>query len=278
MPINGQFQDLTTLPASDINTLLSRGYGNRIINGAFVINQRAYASGTNLAAGVYGFDRWKSAFTNTALTFTAGVQDTTVTISTSGVIQQIIERENVPAGTYTLSWSGTATGRVYNAGASAPAYAASPIIVSLNGLANVVVEFTAVGGTRTCGQVQLEGGDVFSPFQYRHRGEELALCQRYYQRYTNTAGDQAFMSGVFFVFNAPLGPLLFPVMRTAPTITFAGSYDLVSGGLVAGPSSLTAINITTFSAQVSAAGVSGTQGQGMIIRQDTGFYDMNSEL
>jgi hypothetical protein len=180
MPTNGQFTDLSTLPASDINTLLSRGYSNRIINGAFVINQRNYASGTNLASGVYGLDRWRSGFTNTALTFTAGVQSTLVTISTSGVLQQIVERENMPAGTYTLSWTGTATGRVYNVGATPPAYAASPIIVTLNGSANVVVEFTAAGGTRTLGTVQLEAGNVFSPFEYRHRGQEVALCQRYY--------------------------------------------------------------------------------------------------
>lgn len=162
--------------------MLLKGGKNRIINGNFEINQRGYTSGTNLASGAYGFDRWKSGFTNTALTFTDGVQATTVTISSSGVLQQIVERENVPADTYTLSWTGTATGRVYNSGATPPAYAASPITVSLNGLADVVVEFTASGGTRTLGLVQLERGAVPSPFEYRHRGEELALCQRYYEK------------------------------------------------------------------------------------------------
>jgi hypothetical protein len=180
MPTNGQFAVGELVTASDANTLFVRGYRNRIINGAFVINQRNYASGTNLASGSYGFDRWKSGFTNTALTFTAGSQSTTVTISTSGVLQQIVERENMPAGTYVLSWSGTATGRVYNSGATPPSYAASPITVTLDGLANVVVEFTASGSTKTLGTVQLEGGTVFSPFEYRLRGEELALCYRYY--------------------------------------------------------------------------------------------------
>lgn len=240
MPINGQFQDLTTLPASDINTLLSRGYGNRIINGAFVINQRAYASGTNLAAGVYGFDRWKSAFTNTALTFTAGVQDTTVTISTSGVIQQIIERENVPAGTYTLSWSGTATGRVYNAGASPPAYAASPIIVSLNGLANVVVEFTAVGGTRTLGQVQLEAGTVFSPFEFRQRGLELILCQRYFVK--DSGSSQGPMSNLFGG-SFPTSTTLPVVMRVQPTVTQNGTTTIYTAG---GGISSQSVAITAF--------------------------------
>jgi hypothetical protein len=180
MPTSGQFVVGELVTASDANSLFVRGYQNRIINGAFVINQRAYTSGTNLASGSYGFDRWKSGYTNTALTVTAGSQSTTVTISTSGVLQQIVERENTPAGTYVLSWSGTATGRVYNSGGTPPAYAASPVTVTLDGSANVVVEFTASGATKTLGTVQLEGGTVFSPFEYRQRGDELMLCYRYY--------------------------------------------------------------------------------------------------
>lgn len=187
MPTSGQFAVGELVTASDANTLFTRGYRNRIINGAFVINQRNYASGTNLASGIYGFDRWKSGFTNTSLTFTAGNQATTVTISASGVLQQIVERENMPANTYTLSWSGTATGRIYNSGATAPSYAASPITVTLDGSANVVVEFTASGSTKTLGTVQLEAGTVYSPFEYRHRGEELTLCQRYFEKSYNLA-------------------------------------------------------------------------------------------
>jgi len=221
MPTNGQFQDLTTLPASDINTLLTRGYSNRIINGAFVINQRGYTSGTNLAVGAYGFDRWKSGAANTSLTFTAGSQSTTVTLNQDRIIQQIVERENMPAGTYTLSWTGDATGRVYNVGGTAPAYAASPIIVSLDGLANVVVEFTATGAPRTLALVQLEGGNVFSPFEYRHRQQELALCQRYYYRFTATNGAGLFAwAGVGFAYASGGAEFLMylpAIMRTAPT-------------------------------------------------------------
>ena len=188
MPTNGQFAVGELVTASDANTLFTRGYRNRIINGAFVINQRGYTSTTNLASGSYGFDRWKSGYTNTALTFTAGSQSTTVTISASGVLQQIIERENMPANTYTLSWTGTATGRVYNSGATPPAYAAGPITVSLDGSANVVVEFTASGSTKTLGLVQLEAGTVYSPFEYRFRNDELLLCQRYFIRFPGQTG------------------------------------------------------------------------------------------
>jgi hypothetical protein len=217
MPTNGQFAVGELVTSSDANSLFVRGYQNRIINGAFVINQRGYTSGTNLASGSYGFDRWKSGFTNTALTFTAGSQSTTVTISSSGVLQQIIERENMPAGTYILSFSGTATGRVYNSGGTPPAYAASPITVSLDGSANVVVEFTASGGTKTLGTVQLEAGTVFSPFEYQQRGDELALCQRYF------IGQNSVLTVSHTLGNLAKEGL--PIsMRTAPSVTttFAG--------------------------------------------------------
>jgi hypothetical protein len=224
MPTNAQFAVGELVTAADANTLFTRGYQNRIINGAFVINQRGYTSGTNLASGSYGFDRWKSGFTNTALTFTAGSQSTTVTISTSGVLQQIVERENMPAGTYVLSWSGTATGRVYNSGATPPSYAASPITVTLDGLANVVVEFTASGSTKTLGTVQLEAGTVFSPFEYRQRAAELLLCQRYYQVWTSNATGTVMMvgyadgAGTAGSFNRPI----IPNMRVAPTNSYSG--------------------------------------------------------
>lgn len=230
MPTSGQFAVGELVTASDANTLFTRGYRNRIINGAFVINQRSYVSGTNLASGSYGFDRWKSGFTNTALTFTAGNQATTVTISASGVLQQIVERENMPANTYTLSWSGTATGRIYNSGATAPSYAASPITVTLDGSANVVVEFTASGSTKTLGTVQLEAGTVFSPFEYRHRSEELTLCQRYYYRRTATAVVEMYISGyqpansnIIFTWFHPIQ------MRANPTISaFGGTWSALN--------------------------------------------------
>jgi hypothetical protein len=157
------------------------GFRNLLINGEFRINQRGYTSASNLASGSYGFDRWKSTFTNTTLTFTSAPQGQIVTINSGGSVEQVIERENVSAGTYVLSWTGTSTGRVYNTGATPPAYAASPIVVTLDGLANVEVEFTASGGTQTLWKPQLEQNFQPTPFEQRPIGVELALCQRYYE-------------------------------------------------------------------------------------------------
>lgn len=197
----------------------SYGFRNVIINGNFSINQRAYTSGSNLASGSYGFDRWKSNYTNTTLTFTSAPQGQTVTISASGVIRQIVERANVAAGSYVLSWTGSATGRVYNSGASAPSYATGPLSVYLDGTADVIVEFTPASGTATLGQVQLEFGSRATPFEQRPIGVELALCQRYYYRWGGTVlGDiyvsayQPASSSIIMTYRHPV------VMRDTPSL------------------------------------------------------------
>jgi hypothetical protein len=224
----------------DSNGTAIASTGNVIINGAFEINQRGYASAANLASGAYGFDRWKSTFTNTTLTYTSAPQGQLVTINSGGSIEQVIERQNVLAGTYTLSWQGTATGRVYNTGATAPAYAASPITVSLDGLANVEVEFTASGGTRTLGFVQLESGPTATPFRRNAPSiqAELAACQRYYYVWENSSASMGMTIGNSWYAQ----PNTFPVeMRVSPSISAYGSVGQLYGANTAyGVNSLTA--------------------------------------
>lgn len=194
---------------------------NLAINGAFIINQRGYASGANLASGSYGFDRWKSNYTNTALTYTAGINSTTLTISASGGLQQIVERENVPAGSYTLSWSGTATGRVYNSGASAPSYAASPVSFTADGTANVVIEFTASGATKTLSLVKFERGTTATTYSLAGNSfsGELAACQRYYVRFNDSTNSRANIgTAIPYSTTNALALVYLPVtMRVAPT-------------------------------------------------------------
>ena len=209
--------DLSGYPALATNQF---GFRNKIINGDFRINQRVYVSAANLASGSYGFDRWKSNFTNTTLTFTSAPQGQSLTINSGGGLQQVIERANMPAGTYVLSWTGTATGRVYNSGATAPSYAASPVTVTLDGSADVVVEFTASGGTRTLQNVQLEAGSIASAFEYRPIVTELASCQRYFWRHAPTG-----ISYITHVYAGSQYRLSLPLpvtMRVIPSVTSSG--------------------------------------------------------
>jgi len=87
--------------------------------------------------------------------------------------------------------------------------------------------FSATGATSVVGTsgatfyitgVQLEKGSTATSFDYRPYGTELALCQRYYYKYSVTGSDQSFGSGynygtTNFIFNTK-----FPVsMRVAPS-------------------------------------------------------------
>ena len=220
------------------------------------------------------------------MTYTSAPQGQEVTINSGGSIEQVIERANVPAGTYTLSWTGTATGRVYNTGATPPSYSASPITVTLDGLANVEVEFTASGGTRTLSKVQFEAGSTATAFRRNANSiqGELAACQRYYWRntpgglYSSHADGNAYATTAAMIIAQP------PVtMRAAPTSVEFGNVGLADG--LNAPIAITAItidyggqNAIQLTATV-ASGATAFRPYGILNRNNiTGFLALNAEL
>jgi hypothetical protein len=101
-------------------------------------------------------------------------------------------------------------------------------------------------GTFDIAQVQLEPGTVATPFERRNFGQELALCQRYFQKgegdgfgkrmYNNT--------GNFVAMNVSVD---FPVtMRTSPTITV--TVDINDAAPIAGGAQGIDSSISGFSA------------------------------
>ena len=84
-------------------------------------------------------------------------------------------------------------------------------------------------GTFEISHVQLEAGEIASPFEYRSVGQELDLCQRYYIDLPNSVkfryrGGNAALSSV------RLNALGLPTtMRTSPTV---GLYDISTAGSV----------------------------------------------
>jgi len=76
--------------------------------------------------------------------------------------------------------------------------------------------------------VQLEVGETATPFEHRSYGEELALCQRYY----NAVADNSFMVNFVVTNNYGIrrGSSLFPQrMRSAPSVTVSVSDGSISG-------------------------------------------------
>jgi hypothetical protein len=195
---------------------------NRIINGNFGINQRVYVSGAAVGAGLYGHDRWKMAASGDTYTFSTTANVTTITIPAGKVLQQVIEGLNLETGTYTLSWVGTAQGKI-----GAGSYGASGITDSITGGTNTTIEF----GPGTVSKVQLEFGSVASAFEQRPYGLELILCQRYYETTYNagTPPGSANYNGAIAgpTCNGNMGAVTlyftFKVQkRTSPTVFFWG--------------------------------------------------------
>ena len=79
--------------------------------------------------------------------------------------------------------------------------------------------------------VQLEVGSVATEFEHRSFGEELQLCQRYYQQYTNPP-----LRGVVSDPNVNrMGMPLPVIMRATPTVTItssgtSGHFNIYDGG------------------------------------------------
>ena len=249
-----------TFPDASTQSNSQVGMKNRIIDGGFTINQRGYVSGTSLSSGTYGHDRWKGGASAGTYTFTQGALgvNTTITI-TAGSIIQVIEGCNLPeGGTYVLSWTGTAQGRL-NGGT----YGSSGTVTVTGWVAgtNLNVEFN----TGTCGSVQLEKGSTATSFDYRPFGTELALCQRYYQVY----GISSFLGATAFTSNRVLSGINFIPMRTNPTcvvsptgfIWFSAGSAATSTAMTAAPA---AINSACISLDVTVTSSVGASGVGQL--------------
>jgi hypothetical protein len=80
--------------------------------------------------------------------------------------------------------------------------------------------------------VQLEKGTVATPFEVRPYGVELALCQRYYQKYGGTTAFERFGMGMWVSTNNAYitKPFITP-MRAAPTLVTTGSLRTYSNNL-----------------------------------------------
>ena len=132
--------------------------------------------------------------------------------------------------------------------------------------------------------VQFEFGSVATDFEQRSYGEELALCQRYYQQFGHASVEQPIGAGVFNDATQILA--FFPYlkeMRAIPTTSvssngFVRAYSGYSGSKIS--TGGTVIDgITATSARLNVDFSSSTAGQGAFLQIVAGQYIyLNAEL
>jgi hypothetical protein len=138
------------------------------------------------------------------------------------------------------------------------------------------------GSTLYLTGVQLEVGSIATEFEHRSYGEELALCQRYYQRFVSDASYTAF--GVVRAADSTncKGVLTYrTTMRASPT--FAQS----NTGVNVGPQSAVTSIGTTYAGKdcawvdLTSSGASLTAGQAVVWNANNNaaaYVELNSEL
>ena len=218
---------MSTLNVASINSGPIGGSRNALINGNPTINQRDYVSGTATSgANQYTLDRWRVVTSGQSIAWTDSANVRTVTAPAGGV-EQVIEGINLITGTYTLSWTGTATATV------AGSAVANGATVSITGGANTTVRFT--GGTFSL--AQFEPGTRATPFERRSYGQELALCQRYYEQ-SFDGSNPISSTGVIQNYNssgaistAALQAIFKVTKRTTPTVTVFSNQSGASGAI-----------------------------------------------
>jgi hypothetical protein len=242
------------------------GVKNAIINGNFGINQRGVSGTVTLAAGAYGHDRFKAGASGCTYTFATSNNITTLTISAGSLIQ-VIEGNNLFTGTYTLSWTGTAQGKI-----GAGSFAASGVTGSVTGGSNLNIEFN----TGTLSLVQFEQGSVATPFERRPYGTELALCQRYGVELAN-GSTLVVVTGQCFGSDKGGGVLRFPVeMRAAPTITSSSASHFSLTDTTGNTAAASGQNLVFISTRAFLFELTGRSGGGLTAGNATTIFSTNS--
>ena len=119
--------------------------------------------------------------------------------------------------------------------------------------------------------VQVEYGKTATPFEHRSYGEELALCQRYYQEIGKTSSGNDFIASGFTTTNGFYGGgFLKTTMRVAPTISYVGTIGDINYTHPAVSASISSIvtfqtNTESFSIRLSSATAT-TNGFGAYVR------------
>lgn len=131
--------------------------------------------------------------------------------------------------------------------------------------------------------VQLEVGSVATPFEHRSVGEEFALCQRYFQSYTDNGSGGGYVTNGTIISDRFYGTFRYQKqMRAIPSsfTTTSGGFNIQSSALSVGSISIDETHNATIDSVRFRTGSNSslTNGQGAILRFDTGTIEINSEI
>lgn len=134
--------------------------------------------------------------------------------------------------------------------------------VNARRIAGTVRLMATSGATFQVTGVQLEKGNIATSFDVRPYGTELALCQRYFYRWTSSSGSGYEFIGMGWAYSTGNTNhiITLPVkMRSSPTFSYTGSWR-AAGGTASTASGLTLDKANTLTPTVYTSGVSVTQG------------------
>lgn len=124
---------------------------------------------------------------------------------------------------------------------------------------------------------KVEVGDEATDFEYRHFGEELELCQRYYQKFV-PVGIGGFANGV----NIVEGGFMLPVtLRDNPTVSMTGTarFHDVTGTITSSSAAISPQTANTSSLWFRQTGFSGlTSGNSGVIDFNGNAVEFDAEL
>lgn len=244
-------------------TTLSVAPENLIINARMSLNQRGFAGGA-LAAGVYGYDRWKAG------TGGCNVSSSTTTDTvthTSGILVQVVEWANWETMrsrdlTFSITDLVGGTLRLRADGVTIATFTAASGTQSATWNrgatnANLTIDLTPMAGAVTYKWPQLTVGSAPVPWSPRSTFEEALLCERYFMAYGGPGTNTTQIIAPAFARSASivLAVLQFRTrMRAAPTTNLLGviasDYRLqVAGNSVLLVTSVSPNPITPYSCQ-----------------------------
>lgn len=218
---------------------------NFLINGDFRVNQRGEGV-YNLTGTKYTVDRWLGfSGLEVSVVSNGGVIVENTNSSGGGWFQQKFEENFEVFKDKTITISAKVGGKLYSGTAtipeSEPAVQTNIIDVLLEDnnhlrltyLTNGQIVFNFyvnAGTTLEIEYAKLEFATSATAFELRPYAEELAKCQRYYQKITGSSTYQAIGTGL--ATTTTRGDILIPTpvyLRTKPTLTTNGSFRIYFG-------------------------------------------------